>query len=127
MSRSAGFFSPPHTTASIVLLGSGGRTAAALFSLKHARSTEGTEKAENEGVLAVAVNIIRHSSCGINVAHVGGRSRGEMGALRRSDEEKIEGEEECTTLVLTFREPHPIISLDAVLFLPHHLAEALHF
>lgn len=56
------------------------------FSLKHARSTEGTEKAENEGVLAVTVNIIRHSSCGINVAHVGGQSRGETG------EEKTEGD-----------------------------------
>lgn len=43
---------------------------------------------------AVTVNINRDSSCGINVAHLGGQSREETGALRGSDEEEIEGDRE---------------------------------
>ena len=78
-------------------------TAAALRSQTHthtlkahtradARRGEGAEKAENEGVQAVTVNINGDSSCGINVAHLGGRSREETAALRGSDEEEIEAD-----------------------------------
>ena len=52
----------------------------------------GGKKAENEGVQAVTVNINGDSSCGINVAHLGGRSREETAALRGSDEEEMEAD-----------------------------------
>lgn len=66
------------------------------FSLEHAHTHtdachgEGAEKAENEGVQAVTVNINGDSICGINVAHLGGRSREKTAALRGSDEKEIQ-------------------------------------
>ena len=42
----------------------------------------------------MTVNINGDSSCGINVAHLGGRSREETAALRGSDEEEIEEDRE---------------------------------
>lgn len=66
---------PPHTTAVLVLLWSGGLTAGAVLSETHERSGVGAEKAKIEGVQAVTVNINGDGICGINVAHLGGRSR----------------------------------------------------
>lgn len=42
----------------------------------------------------MTVNINRDSSCGINVTHLGGRSREETGALRGSNVEEIEGDKQ---------------------------------
>ena len=78
----------------------------------------------------MTVNINGDSSCGINVAHLGGRSREETAALRGSDEEEIEEDRERErggrdgggVFDLTLNKPLPSVSLHIVF---QHLAEAI--
>lgn len=86
MSEWKPLLSPPHFTAAVASPGSGALAAAPLHKLK-ARAVDGGvgggEKAGNDGVQAVTVNINGDSSCGINAAHLGGRRRGGDGGMER--------------------------------------------
>lgn len=73
-----------HTAVAIVLLGRGGPTACLPLSEQtctHAVK-EGREDVQNKGAQAVTVNVNGDSSCGINVAHLGGPSWRETAALK---------------------------------------------
>lgn len=91
----------------------------------HAAARGGPEKVGNVGAQAVTVNINGDSSCGINVAHLGGQSREETAARRGSDEEEIQadrqerrrggGRDGGGMFGLTFNKPLPSVSLNASL------------